>query len=241
MRLSQKELADYLGVTRASLSGATGEGHKCQGYPVRAWAIFDASGRVAGYDVPQRVMDRPSPSSAGSEIDPEGALGDAEGLTELISGGKPGRFNPSGGGDNDSGEMGWPEATAETVPKVTGQTSTAAVAYRYADVVEKHPGLATDLFDLMAGLGMAGVGLSATNEGDSSRWWKVLVSGLAGFAGMRMARNAMDRETTPRIERTQRKEMPSGRTDGQVEGEKNGQTPNTQKSRRTGVTVGGSR
>jgi len=58
MRLLQSDLADFLGVRQASLSQATSEGHKCQGYPVRAWAVFDGAGRVAGYDVPEEVMGR---------------------------------------------------------------------------------------------------------------------------------------------------------------------------------------
>lgn len=56
MRLSQSDLADYLGVAQATLSQATSNGHKCKGYPVRAWAVYDGAGRVAGYDVPTHVM-----------------------------------------------------------------------------------------------------------------------------------------------------------------------------------------
>jgi hypothetical protein len=58
MRLSQSDLADYLGVAQATLSQATSNGHKCKGYPVRAWAVYDGAGRVAGYDVPTHVMQR---------------------------------------------------------------------------------------------------------------------------------------------------------------------------------------
>lgn len=56
MRISQADLAEYLGVARASLSQATSKGHKCKGYPVRAWAVYDGAGRVSGYDVPTHVM-----------------------------------------------------------------------------------------------------------------------------------------------------------------------------------------
>jgi len=61
MRLSQKDLADFLGVSRAAVSQATERGHKCKGYPVRAWAEVDASGRVTGYDVPDHVVKRGRP------------------------------------------------------------------------------------------------------------------------------------------------------------------------------------
>ena len=67
MRISQTELADYLDVSQASVSQATSNGHKCRGYPVRAWAVFDGAGRVSGYDVPERVMRRASPASVEDE------------------------------------------------------------------------------------------------------------------------------------------------------------------------------
>jgi hypothetical protein len=66
------------------LSQATSNGHKCRGYPVRAWAVFDGAGRVAGYDVPSRVVK-----------DSGGVQADADGLSfELPS---ELRENPSGG------------------------------------------------------------------------------------------------------------------------------------------------
>ena len=63
MRISQGDLAKYLGVARASLSQATSKGHKCKGYPVRAWAVYDGAGRVSGYDVPTHVMQQASESA----------------------------------------------------------------------------------------------------------------------------------------------------------------------------------
>ena len=62
MKLSQADLADYLGVARATLSQATSNGHKCKGYPVRAWAVYDGAGRVSGYNVPTHVMQQASES-----------------------------------------------------------------------------------------------------------------------------------------------------------------------------------
>jgi len=247
VRLSQKELADYLGVARASLSEATSEGHKCKGYPVRAWAIFDGGGRVAGYDVPERVMDGPSPASTKTKpanidlgtvkkkLDVSGSDVAREALEE--------RENPGG--------RTWADATAETAPKVTGQIGAATVAHRYAETVEKHPGLATDVFDLTAGLGMAGIGLAATNQEDEGRWWKVLASGLAGFLGMRVTRNALDQEGSDRVRRAQQKQMNAGdrqqtnelrgRQNRQLQGRQGGQRRQNQ-ARQTsnGITVGGS-
>jgi len=70
VRLSQADLADLLDVSRATVSEATSEGHKCRGYPVRAWAKFDGSGRVSGYDVPSHVVERSNPAgtSGGSDV-----------------------------------------------------------------------------------------------------------------------------------------------------------------------------
>lgn len=251
MRLSQKELADYLGVARASLSEATSEGHKCKGYPVRAWAIFDGAGRVAGYDVPDRVMDGPSPASTKTEpadIDLSAAQEKLDVSAKDLAGEMTEeRENPKG--------RTWADATAETAPKVTGQIGAATVAHRYAETVEKHPGLATDVFDLTAGLGMAGLGLAATNKEDDGRWWKVLASGLAGFLGMRVTRNALDQKESNRVRRAQQKQMNGGnrqqtnelrgRQNRQLQGRQGRQRRQDQTRqsdrRRGGVTVGGSR
>ena len=70
MRLSQADLADLLDVSRATVSEANSEGHKCRGYPVRAWAKFDGSGRVSGYDVHSRVVERSNPAGSGGSDGP---------------------------------------------------------------------------------------------------------------------------------------------------------------------------
>lgn len=246
MRLSQKELADYLGVARASLSEATSEGHKCKGYPVRAWAIFDGGGRVAGYDVPDRVMDGPSPASTKTEpanID----LGTVQEKLDVSPKNLAGETTK--GRENPKGRT-WADATAETAPKVTGQIGAATVAHRYAETVEKHPGLATDVFDLTAGLGMAGIGLAATSQEDEGRWWKVLASGLAGFLGMRVTRNALDQEGSERVKRAQQKQMDTGdrqqtnelrgRQDRKLQGRQGQRRQNQTRQTSNGITVGGS-
>jgi len=87
VRLSQADLSDYLDVAQATLSQATSNGHKCRGYPVRAWAVYDGAGRVAGYDVPSRVVK----SSDGLQAETDGL---AFQLPELSP---SGRENPSDG------------------------------------------------------------------------------------------------------------------------------------------------
>lgn len=198
MRLSQGELAKYFGVARATISEATREGYKCKGYPVRSWAIYDGSGRVAGYEVPDHVMDQAAPAKV------QQTLGLVEEDVEPVSSLEGARENAEEVGKS------WADAAADVAPKVGAQVSSATVAYRYANVVEKHPGLGTSLFDLMAGLGMGGIGLAATDEDDTGRWWKVLASGMAGFFGMRVTRNVLDQRGSDRVERAQRKELPEG-------------------------------
>jgi hypothetical protein len=70
MRFSQADLASLLDVSRAAVSQATTREYKCAGYPVSAWAIYDGAGRVAGYDVPdhivqQRMPEEPEPTPKG--------------------------------------------------------------------------------------------------------------------------------------------------------------------------------
>ena len=84
MRVSQGDLAEYLGVARATLSQATSNGHKCKGYPVRAWAVYDGAARVAGYDVPTHVMKQASESIEEPRENPERhKRGKGIGLTPL--------------------------------------------------------------------------------------------------------------------------------------------------------------
>ena len=64
MRLSQSDLSSYLGVAQATLSQATSNGHRCKGHQVRAWAVYDGAGRVAGYDVPTHVMQQAADADA---------------------------------------------------------------------------------------------------------------------------------------------------------------------------------
>lgn len=69
MRLSQSDLAQYLDVAQATLSQATSNGHKCAGFPVQAWAVYDGAGRVSGYDVPTHVVrDRNSAASPSDSL-----------------------------------------------------------------------------------------------------------------------------------------------------------------------------
>jgi hypothetical protein len=91
MRLSQKELADFLGVSRAAVSQATKRGHKCKGYPIRAWAEVDASGRVTGYDVPDRVVKRGQPEEGTSreESDQTALTTQGPNLPSILGGQSP--------------------------------------------------------------------------------------------------------------------------------------------------------
>ena len=69
MRLSQADLATFLDVSRAAVSQATKNQHKCGGYPISAWAVYDGAGRVTGYDVPDHIVKdrkREEPSSDAS-------------------------------------------------------------------------------------------------------------------------------------------------------------------------------
>lgn len=93
MRVSQSDLAEYLDVAQASLSQATSNGHKCQGYPVRAWAIYDGSGRVAGYDVPTHVMQQAPESEDASSMPKPVRYNSMGGMYNLLDQDESGPFS----------------------------------------------------------------------------------------------------------------------------------------------------
>jgi hypothetical protein len=64
VRVSQKELADMLGVSAASVSAASKNMYYCQGYDVWNWAVQHPAGNVIeGYEVPVQVMKEKLPKS----------------------------------------------------------------------------------------------------------------------------------------------------------------------------------
>lgn len=59
-RLTQRELADLLGVTPSAVSQATKEGRPCSGHPVSEWATR-RNGQVIWYEVPDQVVEDERP------------------------------------------------------------------------------------------------------------------------------------------------------------------------------------
>lgn len=179
MRLSQSDLADFLGVAQPSLSEATSEGHKCRGYPVRSWAVFDGAGRVAGYDVPERVMKRSNPSNGELELVQDGApslLGDTQ---KILSGAA------------DAGRS-WPDTVAETAGPVSANTGATAVGLQAMDVVSEHPELMIDVADILVTLGSGGIVAHATGEETSYRGLKVAGAMVGVFAVFKLLRGQGD-------------------------------------------------
>jgi transcriptional regulator with XRE-family HTH domain len=84
MRLTQKELADRLGVTPAAVSQATTESHKCQGYPVAKWATRRC-GQVLWYEVPSEADIYETETGAEDQPSPSGGERIAEETMEALS------------------------------------------------------------------------------------------------------------------------------------------------------------
>ena len=195
MRLSQSDLASYLGVAQATVSQATSRGHKCRGYPVRAWAVYDGAGRVAGYDVPTHIMQRSSETD-GSDVD-SSAFVAAASILDSSSGTADSpatdqvRPNPS--------SPSWAEAAtaaAGSLPAVSANASASHAVASMADAVQEHPQLMVDVTDALVLLGSGGLMLAATEDGGDYRAAKVLGGAGAAFALWRYIRHWQARHQT---------------------------------------------
>lgn len=196
MRLSQADLADYLGVARATLSQATSNGHKCKGYPVRAWAEYDGEGRVAGYDVPNRVLG----GGAGSRSNPSDGDSDqasASGSLDLLDN-LPSR--------QDSVDI---DASQRTSVLPEGQdyfrpAASGGAAYALAQAVREDTGTARAI-SMIAGVGIGGlVGKEASGQHEGvGALIGALLGGGAAYLGIEAA--TPQTEAEPPTRRTQQK------------------------------------
>lgn len=180
MRLSQADLADLLDVTRSAVSKATKEGHKVDGYPVRAWAIFDGAGRVSGYDVPKRVFERSNPSGK-SQLPAQAQSGAQSDLPGVVR-----RGAEMLAGDVTS----WPEAVAQTAGPVTGNVGAASVGMKALDTVREQPSLMEDVVDAGVTLLSGAIVAHATDENTSYRGVKVAGTMIGVFAAFKLLRGS---------------------------------------------------
>ena len=195
MRLSQSDLASYLGVAQATVSQATSRGHKCRGYPVRAWAVYDGAGRVAGYDVPTHVMQRSSETD-GSDVDSSAFMATASILDSSTSGSADApatdqvRPNPS---------FSWAEAAtaaAGSLPAVSANAGASHAIASMSDAVRENPQLMVDVTDALVLLGSGGLMLAATEDGEDYRAAKVLGGAGVAFALWRYIRHWQAQQQT---------------------------------------------
>lgn len=181
MRLSQGDLADLLDVTRSAVSKATKEGHKVDGYPVRAWAIFDGAGRVSGYDVPKRVFERSNPSGQ-SQLPTQAGNGEQiTGIPDVVT---KGAEVLAGSTTN------WPEAVAQTAGPVTGNVGATSVGMKALDTVREQPSLMEDVVDAGVTLLSGAIVAHATDENTSYRGMKVAGTMIGVFAAFKLLRGS---------------------------------------------------
>jgi hypothetical protein len=211
MRLSQKDLAEFLGVSRAAVSQATKRGHKCEGYPVRAWAKVDASGRVTGYEVPDRVVKRghqPEGNMSSEEPD-QAALTEREPKLSSILGGQS--FVPEVDSSTRVSLLPEGEDYARTA-------SAGGTAYVVGKAIEEDNATAHGAV-MVAGGGVGALigGMAADHDDAASTALGALVGGLlgvtAGYAGIRVGENL----PKGRIEGRRSERGMSGRRSGELE------------------------
>lgn len=195
MRISQSDLADYLGVAASTLSQATSNGHKCKGYPVRAWAVYDGSGRVAGYEVPTHVMQQASESIEGADAPRENPLGTA--LPALSLAGLDNPHLPVGTSDNP-----YIDASQRTSLLPEGEdyfrpAGSAGTAYVMGTAIENDNGTARGAL-LVAGTAIGGLtGWQVSNE---SALGALVGAGIGYFAAITGMRSAHLQGGAPRPE-----------------------------------------
>ncbi len=216
MRLSQKDLAEFLGVSRAAVSQATKRGHKCEGYPVRAWAKVDASGRVTGYEVPDHVVKSGQPEEVSPYEPDQTALTERESKLPSILGGQP--FVPQVDSSTRVSLLPEGEDYARTA-------SAGGTAYVVGKAIEEDNATAHGAV-MVAGGGIGAFigGMAADHDDATSTALGALVGGLlgvtAGYVGIRAGENPpkgqiegrrSDREMSGRRNR----ELERARTNGQ--------------------------
>jgi len=198
MRLSQKGLAEFLGVSRAAVSQATSRGHKCKGYPIRAWAKVDASGTVTGYEVPDHVVKRGQPEEEVSPDEPDQtALTEREAKLPSILGGQP--FVPQV--DSSTRVSLLPEGQDYARTASAGGT-----AYVVGKAIEEDNATAHGAVTVAGGGVGALIGGMAADRGDSaSTAFGALVGGLigatAGYIGIKAGQPPKGRVEGGRSER----------------------------------------
>lgn len=210
MRLSQKELADFLGVSRAAVSQATKRGHKCKGFPVRAWAEVDASGRVAGYDVPDHVVKRGQPEEDKSpEESGQAALTTQESNLPSILGGQ----SPLSQVDSSTRVSLLPEGEDYARTASAGGT-----AYVVGKAIEEDNATAHGAV-IVAGGGVGSLigGMAAGQDDAASTAFGALVGGLlgatAGYIGIKVGANPPEGQAGEgRTEKKMSGRRESGRT-----------------------------
>jgi len=172
LRLCQSDLAEVLDVSQPTLSEATSEGHKCRNYPVRAWAVFDGSGRVTGYDVPESVVERSNPSGESPDLaDP------ADSAASMLA------------GDVSAGRV-MADAVAESGAPISANFGATAVGMRAMDTVKQRPELMVDVVDALVTLGAGGLVAFATDGDTSYRGLKVAGSMAGVFTVFKAMRSA---------------------------------------------------
>lgn len=186
MRLSQKDLAEFLGVSRAAVSQATKRGHKCKGYPIRAWAEVDASGRVMGYQVPDRVVRRGQPEGDMSSEEPDQtALTEREAKLPSILGGQS--LMPQIDSSTRVSLLPEGEDYARTA-------SAGGTAYVFGKAIEEDNSTAHGAV-MVAGGGVGAFigGMAADHDDAASTAFGALVGGLlgatAGYIGIKAGEN----------------------------------------------------
>jgi hypothetical protein len=206
VRLSQKDLAEFLGVSRAAVSQATKRGHKCEGYPVRAWAKVDASGRVTGYEVPDHVVKSGQPEEVSPDEPDQTALTKRESKLPSILGGQP--FVPQVDSSTRVSLLPEGEDYARTA-------SAGGTAYVVGKAIEEDNATAHGAV-MVAGGGVGAFigGMAADHDDAASTAFGALVGGLLGAATGYIGVKAGENPPEGRIEGGRPKRGMSGRRNG---------------------------
>jgi hypothetical protein len=179
--VSPSVFAQLKGLSPGEFCHACQQGQDTFGdFPIGKWVRRNGgSGQVSHLRVPRLIMERHI----------ENGKIEVENIAQEVA---------------QSGQTGPWEALQNVAVPVSGQITAGTVLHRYASVIEQHPGLVVEVFDVVAGLGTGALTYAALGEDHSPGW--VIAGALAGFFGMRGGRALMDSTTrSPRLLRAQQK------------------------------------
>jgi hypothetical protein len=208
--IKPSQLANVLDVERADFCEACRNGEAdYAGYPIGDWLVHDGHGSVH-LNVPDELLRKQGvrPSSVETPSSSSGLAAR--------------RDNPAGTmkqqANQQLGQANMADAVRDSGPHMTANAAAGYAVGEMSGAVRENPEIMEVMCDVGVILGSGGIGLAATDEGDPSRYLKVLATMGGGYGVYKLLRHlaSQDDRRTDMAERQQRHEIQQDKQQRQV-------------------------